>query len=117
MRWREWIVGRWFGDVVEARVREAVSFAEEDRGWRSLGAAGARDLPYGQLAEQLADSAEAYRNNPLAYRIVELTTDYVLGRGVRLRCEDPAVQAFVDAWWAHPQNRLGVRQFELCGEL
>lgn len=117
MGWRDWVMDRWFGDVLAARVREAVDFAAEDRGWRALAGAGPRDVPYATLVERLADAAEAYRANPLAHRIVELTTDYVLGRGVRLRSPDPAVQAFVDAWWTHPQNRMAVRQFELCTEL
>lgn len=116
MSWRHWVIDRWFGDLVAARVREAVSFAEEDRGWRAVGTTE-RDVPYHTILEQLRESAEAYRHNALGFRIVELTTDYVLGRGVRLRSPDPAVQAFVDAWWAHPQNRMGVRQFELCTEL
>lgn len=97
-------------------VREAGLFADEDRGWRAF-AGTPRDLPYWTLAEQMADAAEAYRQNPLAFRIVELTTDYTLGRGVRLRSPDPAIQAFVDGWWAHPQNRMSVRQFDLCTEL
>jgi hypothetical protein len=117
MVWRRWIVDRWFGDLVEARVREAVSFMEEDQGWRSLGGVAGRDVSFHTLAEQMANSADAYRESPLAFRIVELTTDYVLGRGVRLRSADHAVQAFVDEWWAHPQNRMAVRQFELCTEL
>lgn len=116
MSWRGWVLERWFGDLVAARVREAASFAEEDRGWRPLGPTG-RDVPYATLVEQLADAASAYRTNPLAFRIVELTTDYVLGRGVRLRADRPEVQVFVDEWWTHPQNRMTVRQFELCTEL
>ena len=117
MGWRDWVIDHWFGDVLGARVREAVDFAAEDRGWRALAGVGPRDLPYPTFVERLTDAAEAYRENPLAHRIVELTTDYVLGRGVRLRSPDPAVQAFVDAWWTHPQNRMAVRQFELCTEL
>ncbi len=96
--------------------REGISFADEDLGWRVL-SGGPRDVPYWTRVEQLVDAAEAYRQNPLAFRIVELTTDYTLGRGVRLQSPDPAVQAFVDAWWAHPQNRMAVRQFDLATEL
>jgi hypothetical protein len=117
MDWRGWIVDRWFEGVVAARVREAVDLGEDERGWRRLTAAGERETAETTRRAQLADCAEAYRVNPLAYRVVELTTDFVLGRGMRLRAADPAVQAFVDAWWAHPQNRMSVRQFELCTEL
>ena len=36
MGWRDWVIDNWFGDVLAARVREAVDFAAEDRGWRVL---------------------------------------------------------------------------------
>lgn len=106
-----------FGDVIERRVREA-SLAEEDRLWRSISSAvGTRDLNYRELVDQINDSAEAYRVNPLAYRIVELTTDFVLGRGMRVVSPDRDVQAFVEGFWSHPMNRMATRQFELCTEL
>lgn len=114
--WRDWLAYRLFGDILDARVREATAFTEQDRGWRAA-AGPLRETPDGLRVEQLADSVEAYRQNPLAHRVVELTTDYVLGRGARLRASDPALQDFVDAWWNHPQNRMSVRQFDLCTEL
>jgi hypothetical protein len=117
MPWRDWLADRLCRDLVAARVREALDLAAEDRGWRPLAAIPPREVPHRTLLDRLHASAEAYRENPLAFRVVELTTDYVLGRGIRLRSPDPAVQQFVDAWWNHPQNRLPVRQFELCTEL
>src|SRR5437763_17061681 len=87
---RAWLVGQLApsgGTVAEPVVREASLFADEDRGWHAL-TTGPRDVPYWTLVEQLADAAEAYRQNPLAFRIVELTTDYALGRGLRLRAAD-----------------------------
>lgn len=113
---RERILNRYFGDLVAARVREA-TLAEEDRFWRHLSATGTKDLPHHELLENLRDSAEAYRANPLAYRIIELTTDYVLGAGVQLQCEDPDGQRFLDEWWHHPLNNLPLRVYELCTEL
>src|SRR5262249_58677237 len=102
--------------VIRARVAEAVSLAEEDRGWRSL-TAPAGDVPYHVRLEELRDSFEAYRVNPLAYRLVELTTDFVLGKGVTLEASEPDVDAWLRAWWAHPQNRLDTRVYQLCTEL
>ena len=115
MNVRAYILDHIFGDLVEARVREA-TLAEEDRHWRSLSqAAGARDVSYRELLDSINDSAEAYRVNPVAYRLVELTTDYVLGKGMALKADQEAVQGFVDAFWQ--ANRMDVRQFELCTEL
>lgn len=112
---RERIVARYFGDVVEERVQAAL--ASEDRGWRPVGAPPSQDLPWHARIEELRDAVEAYHVNPLAYRIIELTTDYVLGGGVRLWSPDPAVDAWLGAWWRHPQNRLDLRSYDLCTEL
>jgi hypothetical protein len=109
------IVARYFGDVVEERVQAAL--AGEDRGWRPLAGPPSQDVPWHARLEELRDAVEAYRVNPLAYRIVELTTDYVLGGGVRLWAPDPAVDAWLGAWWRHPQNRLDLRCYDLCTEL
>jgi len=65
----------------------------------------------------LEQALEAWRVNPLARRIVELTTQYVVGGGLRLECGDPRGEAFLRAWWSHPLNRLEQRVFEWCDEL
>lgn len=114
MTWRERVAERLFGDVITARVAEAV---ESDRGWRTIAAGGARDLPFAELREGLERSDDAYRNNPLAFRIVELGVDFVLGKGMALRCEDPSAQRWLAEWWTHPLNDLPMRQFDLCREL
>jgi hypothetical protein len=118
-RVRSWLTDRLTSDQDRARIREAIaaSLAEEDRGWRPLSSGTTRDVPYSQLVENLNDAAEAWRSNPIAFRIVELTTDYVLGKGVRIWAADPAVQRFVDKWWAHPLNTLDTRQFDWSREL
>ncbi|MDP2728716.1 MAG: hypothetical protein Q8P59_14405, partial [Dehalococcoidia bacterium] len=115
MSWRHRIADKLFGDVIADRLREA-SLVEEDRGWRSLGQ-GVLELPYSQLVEQMRNSTEAYRQNPLAYRIIEMTADFILGKGMRLLADDGEVQEFVTEFWEHPMNRLPIRQFELCTEL
>ncbi len=110
-------VARWlFNDVIQERVREAVNLSEEDRYWRSLTAGGTRDVSFAAHLENLNDSVEAYRSNPLAFRIVELMVSFVLGRGLRLSAT-PEVEPFLREWWDHQQNRMSVRQFELMTEL
>ncbi|MHB1415431.1 MAG: hypothetical protein ACYC1C_09275 [Chloroflexota bacterium] len=97
--------------------QEAVTLVEEDRLWRAVTTSGQRELPWTQTQEQMLDATEAYRANPLAFRIVELTADHVLGKGLRLKCSDQAVQRWLDAWWGHPQNHMAPRCYELCREL
>src|SRR5512142_3325349 len=56
--------------------------------------------------QMLAQALEAWRVNPLARRIVALTTQYVVGAGLRVRCDHKETHAFVEEWWNHPLNQL-----------
>lgn len=114
MSWREAITERLFGDARAVRTEEAV---ESDRGWHAIGMAGERELSLAEQRAGLESSDDAYRHNPLAFRIVELGVDFVLGRGVTLRCADAAAEEWLRGWWAHPLNALTLRQFDLCREL
>ena len=67
--------------------------------------------------EVLRDALEAWRTNPLARRIVSLTTQYVVGGGVTVNVKHSATQKFLNEFWAHSLNRMVVRVMELCDEL
>jgi len=67
--------------------------------------------------ELLRLSLEAWRVNPLARRIVGLTTQYVVGGGLLVRSEHAGAHAFLDAWWNHRLNLLTTRIYEWCDEL
>jgi len=76
-----------------------------------------RDRETWDRAELLRQSLEAWRSNPLARRIVELTSQYVVGGGLALVSPDPAAHAFLKEWWRHPLNQAPLRVFEWCDEL
>ena len=117
MNWRERLVERYFGDIVERRVQNAVKVVD-DRWWTQIGgAAGPQDRGWSQIQEGLSDSLSAWRDNPLARRIVALTTDYVVGDGITLSSGLPAVADFIRRWWDHPLNRLNLRLYAWCDEL
>ncbi|MEW6232219.1 MAG: hypothetical protein AB1566_07895 [Chloroflexota bacterium] len=107
---------RVFGSIISARVAEA-TLAEEDRWWRSLSKTGEKDVTLTSLKDQLEQSLEAYRSNPLAFRVIELTTDYVLGRGIAVRARDPRVAEFVARFWRHTENQMDIRVYQMCTEL
>jgi hypothetical protein len=67
--------------------------------------------------EALRLSLEAWRVNPLARRIVGLTTQYVVGAGLRVRSDHAATHAFLERWWNHRLNQLPMRVYEWCDEL
>ena len=72
--------------------------------------------PY-QREQVMKEALEAWQVNPLARRIVELTTQYVVGAGVQVECEHVESQKFLRACWHHHLNHLGTRLMEWCDEL
>ena len=77
---------------------------------------GPHDRDTGEIQQQYADALEAWRKNPIAKRIVDCITDYVLGDGMKPVANGQMGQ-FIDAWWTHPQNHMDRRLPELCDEL
>ena len=73
-------------------------------------------LPYDQQTI-LQESLEAWRSNPLARRIVGLTSQYVVGGGVRITCNHPGSEQFLKNWWEHELNQCALRIYEWCDEL
>ena len=67
--------------------------------------------------EMLRLSLEAWRGNPLARRIVALTTQYVVGAGLRLASVHADTHAFLESWWGHRLNQISMRVYEWCDEL
>jgi hypothetical protein len=73
-------------------------------------------LPYDQQTI-LQEALEAWRSNPLARRIVGLTSQYVVGGGVRITCNHPGSEQFLKNWWEHELNQCALRIYEWCDEL
>lgn len=53
-----------------------------------------------------AESLRAWRVNPIARRIVRLMTSFIIGKGIKVKSEEPEVQTFLNEWWSHPLNKL-----------
>jgi hypothetical protein len=89
---------------------------DDSPGWVANGIGrGNFDRP--DLQAQYADAMTAWRSNPLAWRIIAITTDFVVGERITLNSPAPAVQRFLSAFWNHPQNRMDLRLEPLCDEL
>jgi hypothetical protein len=76
-----------------------------------------RDRQPVEREEILRAALLAWQTNPLARRIVGLTTQYVVGGGVQLSSPDARAASFLQTWWSHPLNHLAVRCVEWCDEL
>jgi hypothetical protein len=104
---------------IRRQVRAALD-AESDAtftlGARSLNASERDRLNYDRQ-EVIQQVLEAWRINPLARRIVGLTSQYVVGGGLSIACKHPAAAQFIDSFWNHRLNRMAVRCSEWCDEL
>jgi hypothetical protein len=76
---------------------------------------GVADKGWGDLHQEMYDAREAWRQNPLARRLVGMVTAYVVGNGISLRSEYAPLQRFIDDFWA--RNQLDQRIPEWCDEL
>ena len=119
MNWLQRI-GNWVDGITRrelARV-EAVPVGRPNDGLTVLasGPMGANDRDYGDMQAQYGDALDAWRKNPQARRIIDITTDHVLGDGFRPQASGQ-LGRFIDQFWRHRQNRMDMRLPAIVDEL
>lgn len=65
-----------------------------------------RDLSPLQQERMIELVAYLFESNPFAQRLVTLSSDLIVGDGVRIEAVDPRVQALLDYVWTHPRNQF-----------
>lgn len=114
------LIDKLFEKRITAAVRSALAVVENENsfliGTRSATQSD-RDRYTHDRAEILSQSLEAWRTNPLARRIVELTSQYVVGGGLTINCKHAGASKFFSEFWDHRLNHMPVRLAELCDEL
>lgn len=76
-----------------------------------------RDRPAASFRDVIERSLTAWREDPLARRIVSLTTQFSIGRGFRIAAEDPHSDRLLHDFWEHPLNHMDARLIEWSDEL
>ena len=79
--------------------------------------AGPMDRSWRELSLQFSDALDAWRKNPLARRIIGLTTSYVVGDGITLASEYGPLKRYLTQWWNDPKNLIDLRLTALSDEL
>lgn len=91
---------------------------EEDFLWRRLSDNWyQKDVLPGTYLELHNLCYEAYNANPLAFAVIEITTSFVLGKGVSVAASRPEVQRVLMDFWHDPDNHMETRVYSLCTEL
>lgn len=113
-------IGNWWRGLTRrdlARV-EAVPVGKPADGLTALpyGPMGANDRDYSDMQSQYGDALDAWRKNPQARRIIDITTDHVLGDGFR-PVASGQLGRFLDQFWRHCQNHMDMRLPGIVDEL
>lgn len=119
MTGRRNLLARLFQPLIDHQVRQALAHAETDNTFLAGSRSGESltdRYPFDREEIHL-QALEAWRVNPLARRIVGLTSQYVVGGGVTYSSPHTATAAFMRSFWEHPLNRLPIRVYEWCDEL
>jgi hypothetical protein len=106
-----------FEKEISRRVSLAVKALDDARDRAITANTYPRDRHDYDRDEVLGDALEAWRVNPLARRIVELTSQYVVGGGLAVSSKHVKTHKFLQEWWKHRLNRMEVRCFDWCDEL
>ena len=92
--------------------------SEEDFYWRRLSDSWyQKDVIPSTYLELHNLCYEAYNANPLAFAIIEITTSFVLGKGITVAASQPEVQRVLTDFWNDPDNHMETRVYALCTEL
>jgi hypothetical protein len=96
--------------TIQREVRAALTYKAETettitRG-RRLGQLERDRTAYDRKAIIL-ETLKAWRENPIARRLVEITTEYILGaEGFKIECDHAPTAKFIEEFWHHFINEL-----------
>jgi len=98
--------GAWGADPAES---------SSDVGWRPVGTAGRREVPWWTQEKARIYSVAAYRANPMAKAIVDTYVSFIAGdKGIQAQAMNADVQQIVDDFWTDPWNDVaGIQEIEL----
>ncbi len=83
---------------------------------RMYGAGTDIDRSQSERYNDIQDTLEAWRKNPIARRIIGLVTAYVVGDGITISSRYKPLQDFIDEFWLN-DNNIPLNQAEWCDEL
>jgi hypothetical protein len=91
------------------------NLASDDH-WQTI--SGRRhDRTWSEIQELYTDSLTAWRKNPMAWRIINTTVNFVVGTGITFSASDQQLGDFVHRFWTHRKNRMDLRLVPMMEEL
>lgn len=111
MSMRNWLLDRFFATQVDQRVQAALKVID-DKYWRSITPGQLTSRSWMEVQELLQQVETTCDKNPLATRLLQMTTEFVIGSWIQFK-GDPWVAKF----WHDPMNDLDRRVYVWCHEL
>lgn len=90
---------------------------DDSDGWAGNLTSRNQDYDQGTVYKLYTDALTAYRKNPIALRIIGITTDFVIGNSITISSPHKELHAFIQEFWNHPKNRMPLRLEPMCDEL
>jgi hypothetical protein len=75
------------------------------------------DRSWSEIQELYMDALTAWRKNPMAWRVINTTVNYVVGTGISFTSIDAALDSFIKAFWTHRKNQMDLRLVPMVEEL
>ncbi len=130
MKLKDRLIGAFFGNVIEAKVKErlkAASFLDapsvEDAKWRRLTGNANRELIPTTQDRMIEIAYWLWETNPLAGWLIDITTAFILAEGMPYETKDDEIKEVLDGFWNDPINRMSlffpkhVSELHIYGEL
>ncbi len=89
---------------------------DDSAGWGSL-TNRPHDYDPGKVQEIYLDALEAWRKNPIAWRSISITTDFIVGDSLTISSNNASLNRFIKTFWNHPKNNMNQRLNSMCEEL
>jgi hypothetical protein len=75
------------------------------------------DRTWAEIQELYTDALTAWRKNPIAWRVINTTVNYVVGTGISFTSVEAALDDFIYRFWNHRKNNMDLRLVPIVEEL
>ncbi len=99
-----------------ARLGSVASAVDDAPGWSSL-SSRPHDYDAARVQEIYQDALEAWRKNPIAWRAIAITTDFIVGDKIVISSPNRALNRYIKDFWGHPKNHMPQRLESIADEL
>lgn len=97
---------------IKEAVAVGVSGRSEDIGYRRITSKSDKELQPQRWQKQMSVAHFLWLQNPMAFRLMELYSDFVIGDGYTFQAKDPQVQEILDRHWKDPDNAWEIAQYD-----